>query len=127
MSTGRFMSPDDFEDGDFRKISPRFSAENFPKNLELADKLHAIAARKGVTTSQLALAWLLAQGDNVIPIPGTKSIKYYDENMGSLSVKLSDVENLEIREAVEKADVTGSRYPTSWAQTSLFADTVPLR
>lgn len=126
LLTGRFKSLDDFEEGDFRKLLPRFSPENFPKNLALADQLQAIASRKGVTSSQLALAWLLAQSDNVIPIPGMKSIKYYDENMGALNVTLSDADMQAIRAAVEQADVQGARYPATWTADSLFADTVPL-
>jgi len=68
--TGKYKSPDDFEEGDFRKIAPRYSKENFPKNLELLNKFEEIAAKKGCTPSQLCLAWLLAQGDDIFPIPG---------------------------------------------------------
>ena len=123
--TGQYKSPDDFEDGDFRKYSPRFSADNFPKNLELVDKLAVIAQKKGCTTGQLTLAWLMKQGEDIIPIPGTKKIKYLEENLGALDVKLSDGEDKEIREAVENAEVHGSRYP-EMMMASLFGNTPPL-
>jgi aryl-alcohol dehydrogenase-like predicted oxidoreductase len=69
MMTGAYKSPDDFEEGDFRKMIPRFSKENFPKNLKLVEELEAIAKKKGCTTGQLTLAWLIKQGEHVIPIP----------------------------------------------------------
>lgn len=75
MLTGQYKSPDDFEEGDFRKMAPRFSKENFPKNLKLVDGLAEIAKKKGCTTGQLSLAWLLKQGSDILPIPGTKKIK----------------------------------------------------
>jgi aryl-alcohol dehydrogenase-like predicted oxidoreductase len=125
LLTGRFKSPHDFDEGDFRRKSPRFSPENFPKNLELVAKLEAIATRKKATISQLILRWLLAQSDNIIPIPGTKRTRYFDENMAALNLELSDEENKEIRTAVEKADVYGGRYPPGGSRI-LFADTVAL-
>src|SRR6476619_1409906 len=88
--SGRFQSPDDFEEGDFRKHHPRFQGENFEKNLELVEKVKEIADEKGVTPSQLALAWVLAQGEDIVPIPGTKRIAYLEENAGALDVQLSD-------------------------------------
>lgn len=123
--TGRFKSPDDFEDGDFRKNSPRFSKENFPKNLQLVDDLAKVAARKNCTTGQLVLAWLLAQWDMIIPIPGTKRVKYFEENMGALDVKLSSEEVQELRDIISKVEIHGDRYPPGWSRT-LFADTAPL-
>lgn len=123
--TGQYKSPDDFEDGDFRKYSPRFSAENFPKNLVLVDKLAAVAQKKGCTTGQLTLAWLMRQGEDIIPIPGTKKIKYLEENLGALDVELSDGEDKEIREAVENAEVHGERYPEQM-MASLFGNSPPL-
>ena len=111
MLTGAYKSPADFEDGDFRKFAPRFSAENFPKNLKLADNLAALARKKRCTAGQLCLAWLMAQGSDIIPIPGTKKIKYLKENMASLDVVLSEDEKAEIRKEVEGADVHGDRYP----------------
>ena len=124
--TGAYRSPDDFAEGDFRKRAPRFSKENFPKNLELVDHITALAKKKGCTSGQLTLAWLMRQGDDIIPIPGTKKIKYLEENLGSLDVKLSDDEDKEIREAIQKAQVAGGRYPEGLGG-ALFADTPPLK
>ncbi|HEV7623521.1 MAG TPA: aldo/keto reductase, partial [Amnibacterium sp.] len=81
--SGRIRSVDDFAEDDFRRTSPRFQGENFTKNLELLDRVVAIADEKGVTPSQLALAWVLAQGDDVVPIPGTKRRKYLEENLAA--------------------------------------------
>lgn len=125
MLTGAYKSLDDFEADDFRRLAPRFSKDNFPKNLELADKLEAMAKKKGVTPGQLSLAWLMRQGEDVIPIPGTKKIKYLEENVGALGVKLTDQEGEEIRRAVEEAEVVGDRYPQGMA-AQLFADTPEL-
>ena len=104
---------------------PRFSAENFPRNLELVDRLAAIAARKGCTAGQLALAWLLAQGEDVLPIPGTKQVGFLEENLGALAVRLSEGEVGEVREAVEGCVVSGERYPGVMAKVC-FADTPQL-
>ncbi|KAM0127279.1 hypothetical protein ACHAP3_008847 [Botrytis cinerea] len=123
--TGVYRSPDDFEEGDFRKYLPRFSAENFPKNLMLVDELVNLAKKKGCTPAQLTLAWLLAQGDDVIPIPGTKRIKYLEENLRSLEVKLTSAEEKEIRDLVESAEVHGGRYPETIRY--LFANTPALK
>jgi len=124
--TGQLKSPDDFEDGDFRKHSPRYSKENFPKNLHLVKVLEEHAGRKGCTVGQLTLAWLLEQGDDIIPIPGTKKIKYLEENMKALDVKLTAVEVKEIRTEISKVEVTGNRYPAFFQQYS-FADTPELK
>lgn len=124
--TGAYRSRDDFEDGDFRKYAPRFSDENFPKNLKLADGIKELADKKGVTAGQLTLAWLLKQGDDIIPIPGTKKIKYLEENIGALDVQLSDAEEKEIRNLVESAEVHGLRYPEAMVG-HLFADTPELK
>ena len=126
MLTGAYKSPADFEEGDYRKGFPRFSEENFPKNLKLVDQINEIAKKKGCTAGQLSLAWLLAQGPDIIPIPGTKRIKYLEENMGALSVKISSSENAEIRKAVENAVTHGERYPEQMVG-ALFADTVELK
>lgn len=125
MITGQYKSPNDFEEGDFRKMSPRFSEENFPKNLELVNKIKEIADRKGCTNGQICLAWLLKQGNNVIPIPGTKKIKYLEENVAALELKLSDIEVGEIRKLIEATEVHGERYPEGFMK-SLFADTPEL-
>jgi aryl-alcohol dehydrogenase-like predicted oxidoreductase len=125
MFTGTLRSPDDFEEGDFRKWAPRFSAENFPKNLKLVDQLNELAKSKGLTSSQLVLAWLMAQGLDVFPIPGTTKVERLKENIGSLSVKLSTEEEQTIRKLCEAAEIGGTRYPEGFAST-LFADTPPL-
>lgn len=126
LISGNLRSPDDFEEGDFRKFAPRFSAENFPKNLQLVDKIGAIAKKKGVTPTQLTLAWLMAQGEDIIPIPGTTKVERLEENLGSFKVKLTDEEEKEIRHACENAEVSGGRYPAAFA-SALFADTPPLK
>ena len=107
-------------------MAPRFSKVNFPKNLKLADGLVNLAKKKGCTSGQLTLAWLLAQGDDIIPIPGTKKIKYLEENLGALNVKLTSEEEKEIRQLVENAEVHGGRYPDGM-ESYLFADTAPLK
>ena len=125
MLTGQYKSPDDLEEGDFRKAAPRFSAENFPKNLKLVDTLKAIADRKECTPGQLTLAWLMRQGQDIIPIPGTKKEKYLVENWESLKVTLTDGEEKEVRKVVEEADVHGERYRSAM-MGSVFADTPEL-
>ena len=124
MLSGAYRSPDDFPEGDFRKMAPRFSKENFPKNLKLVDEIKAIADRKGCTPTQLTLAWLMAQGDDIFPIPGTTNIERLDENLGALHIKITKEENQAIRKAVENAEVAGARYPdavSGW----LYNDTPP--
>ena len=120
--TGKYQSPDDFEEGDFRKNNPRFSKENFSKNLELVDKIKAIADKKACTPGQLTLAWLMVQGQDIIPIPGTKKIPYLEENMGALKVKITKEEDAEIRKAIESAQISGDRYPDA-GMKSVLADT----
>ena len=122
LLTGQIKSPNDFEDGDFRRMCPRFSAENFPKNLQLVDTLTSIAKKKGCTTGQLTLAWILAQGNDFIPIPGTTKIKNLDENAAAAQIRLTKDEEVEIRRACENADIAGDRYPAALSG-SLFADT----
>ncbi|KAK6601156.1 hypothetical protein QC760_006059 [Botrytis cinerea] len=124
--TGQIKSRADFEPSDFRLNAPRFSQENFPKNLVLVKELAKIASEKGVTPGQLSLAWLAAQGDDIIPIPGTKKIKYLEENMEALHVQLSRQEEREIRTAIEKVQIGGARYPESM-NGYLFGDTPELR
>ncbi|KAJ9123361.1 hypothetical protein QFC22_001560 [Naganishia vaughanmartiniae] len=129
MLTGQYTKPSDFEEGDFRRINPRFSEENFPKNLRAAQALREIAERKSCTPGQLALAWLLAQDPLVIPIPGTKKVKYLEENVRALDVVLTDEEEKEVRAVLERAGAgagaQGARYPEAML-SALFADTVPL-
>ena len=87
--SGRFKSPDDLDEGDFRRYGPRFSGSNLDANLKLADKVQAIANDKGVTAAQLALAWVLAQGDDLVPIPGTKRRSYLEQNAAAVDVELT--------------------------------------
>ena len=107
--TGKYKSADEFELGDFRRSIPRFSPENFDKNLQLVHTLEKLAAQKGCTSGQLTLAWMMRQGDDIFPIPGTKKIKYLEENLGAYDVKLTDKETILIREAIERAEVVGTR------------------
>jgi aryl-alcohol dehydrogenase-like predicted oxidoreductase len=123
--TGAYRSPSDFSSDDIRLWMPRFSEENFPKNLEVVDALSSIAKRKGCTTGQLTLAWLLAQGNDIIPIPGTKKIKYVEENVGALKVSLSLSEVVEIRTLVDNAGLAGDRYPEIYMK-QIFCNTPEL-
>ena len=108
--TGAIKSPEDFEQGDFRKTNPRFMGENFQKNLDIVHKLEQLAGKKGCTASQLALAWVLGQGEDLVPIPGTKRRKYLEENVQAVDIALSAEELAEMN-AVFPADVTaGARY-----------------
>ncbi|MBN8734882.1 MAG: aldo/keto reductase [Xanthomonadales bacterium] len=108
--TGAIRSPDDFDEDDWRRHNPRFEGDNFRKNLQLVDKVRELAAGKGCTPAQLALAWVLAQGAHIVPIPGTKRIKYLDENLGALDVVL-DAADLAAVDAVFPPDAAvGTRY-----------------
>jgi aryl-alcohol dehydrogenase-like predicted oxidoreductase len=109
--TGALKTPDDFVADDFRRHAPRFSAENFPKNLELVARVEAIATSKGCTAAQVALAWLLAQGQDVVPIPGTKRVKYLQENVAALDVVLSPAELAELDSIFPQGAASGARYP----------------
>ncbi|NJC87279.1 MAG: aldo/keto reductase [Desulfuromonas sp.] len=111
--TGELKSPDDFSADDYRRNSPRFQGENFRKNLELVERIKAIAAHKGITPGRLALAWVLAQGEDIVPIPGTKRRKYLQENIAASAVAISAAEMAEIAEALPKGAVSGERYPAS--------------
>ncbi|GJE96766.1 aldo/keto reductase [Phanerochaete sordida] len=126
LITGQYKSPDDFAEDDFRRLIPRYSHENFPNILRLADGLRAIGARHGATAGQVALAWLLAQSERVIPIPGTTKEKYLKENLGALNVRLTPEDLQEVRRVAQEADASkGLRYPEAMIQ-SLFADTPEL-
>jgi aryl-alcohol dehydrogenase-like predicted oxidoreductase len=109
--TGQFKSVEDFAPDDQRRSQPRFQGENFARNLELVNHIEAMAARKGCTAAQLALAWVLAQGPNIIPIPGTRRIRNFDENLGALQVKLSPADLAEIEKVFPADAVAGTRYP----------------
>lgn len=125
MLGGQIRSPDDFEESDYRRYAPRFSAENFPKNLKLVDRITEIAKKRNCTPSQLTLAWILAQGSDFFPIPGTTSVDRVAENGGSLDIVLSKEDEEEIRKACQEAESAGGRYPESFS-SSLYADTPSL-
>ena len=108
--TGRFKSSADVPQDDYRRHTPRFQGENFDKNLALLDRIEAFAREKGCTPAQLALAWVLAQGEDIVPIPGTKRRKYFDENLGALEISLSADEVSRIGEALPVGAAAGSRY-----------------
>ena len=108
--SGRFKSPADFPEDDFRKNHPRFQGENFQKNLQLVEEVEALAREKGCTAAQLALAWVLAQGEDIIPIPGTKYVRYLDENIGALEVKLTDEDLRRLDEILPPGAAAGQRY-----------------
>ncbi len=109
--TGQIQSPDDFESDDYRRHTPRFQGENFDKNLELVKQVEAMAKDKGCTPAQLALAWILAQNANFVPIPGTKKPARLEENVGALEISLSPDELRQIDEIFPADAVSGTRYP----------------
>jgi aryl-alcohol dehydrogenase-like predicted oxidoreductase len=109
--SGAITSPDDLAADDFRRTSPRFQGDNFAKNLELVDRVKAIAAEKGITPGQLALAWLLAQGEDIVPIPGTKRRTYLEENIAAVDVSLTPEDLQRIDEVAPKGVAAGDRYP----------------
>ena len=111
--TGAIRSVEDFDADDYRRISPRFEGENFAKNLALVEQVNTLAKAKGITPGQLALAWVLAQGEDLVPIPGTKRIQYLEENLGALDVVLT-VDDLATIESIFPPDAaSGSRYPAA--------------
>ncbi|MDB5230503.1 MAG: aldo/keto reductase [Chitinophagaceae bacterium] len=109
--TGQIKRFEDLEEDDFRRHSPRFQGENFQKNLQLVDKIESLASMKGCTASQLALAWVMAQGENIFPIPGTKRVKYLEENAAAVNVQLTKEELSEIDSIAPKGAAAGLRYP----------------
>jgi aryl-alcohol dehydrogenase-like predicted oxidoreductase len=115
--TGQFKSFDDLPADDVRRTHPRFQGENFQKNLDLAKKIGQLAAGKGCTPSQLALAWVLAQGEDVVPIPGTKRLKYLDENLAAEAVRLTPKELSEIDAVLPPGAASGERYHTQAMKT----------
>ncbi len=111
--TGQIKKYEDLDADDYRRNSPRFQGENFDKNLLLVSRIEEFATRKGCTPSQLALAWVLAQGADIVPIPGTKRRRYLQENVGALSVVLTPAENAEINALFPAGAATGTRYPAA--------------
>jgi aryl-alcohol dehydrogenase-like predicted oxidoreductase len=111
--TGRFTSPDELAPDDFRRHSPRFQGENFAKNLELVKHVEELAASKGCSASQLALAWVLARGEDIVPIPGTKRRKYLEENVAAVEVRLTPEDLARIEEIAPQGVAAGTRYPAA--------------
>jgi aryl-alcohol dehydrogenase-like predicted oxidoreductase len=111
--TGQVKSAD-FSPKDFRRISPRFQGENFQKNLQLVSRVEQLAAEKHCTPAQLALAWVLAQGSDIVPIPGTKRRTYLDQNLGALDISLTPADLHRIDEAAPRGAAVGARYPEEY-------------
>jgi aryl-alcohol dehydrogenase-like predicted oxidoreductase len=109
--TGQIKTVDDFAADDYRRFTPRFQGENFARNLELVKKVEEMAQRKACTSGQLALAWVMAQGEDILPIPGTKRTKYLEENIASLEVTLTSEDIAELERLAPKGFAAGDRYP----------------
>jgi aryl-alcohol dehydrogenase-like predicted oxidoreductase len=114
--TGEIKSVNDLAPDDWRRNSPRFSGANFQRNLDLVEEVKAIAAKKGCTAAQLALAWVLAQGDDIVPIPGTKRRSYLEDNIGALEVRLTPEDLAQINHILPPGGAAGTRYPESGMQ-----------
>ena len=108
--TGRFKRFEDLAEDDFRRHSPRFQGDNFRKNLDLVHKIEELAAAKGVTPSQLALAWVMAQGSDIVPIPGTKRVKYLEENAAAANISLTSGDLNQITQVAPRGIASGTRY-----------------
>jgi aryl-alcohol dehydrogenase-like predicted oxidoreductase len=115
--TGRFRTFEDLPEEDYRRNSPRFQGENFQKNLDLVERVEEIAKRKNCSPAQLALAWLLAQGDDIVPIPGTKQRRYLEENIRSLEIELTPADLEQIEEVAPKGVAAGDRYHEAGMKT----------
>ncbi|MGY2052888.1 aldo/keto reductase [Methylobacterium sp. JK268] len=115
--TGQIRSFDDLAPDDYRRNAPRFQGENFSKNLDLVGKIDAMAREKGCTPAQLALAWVLAQGEHIVPIPGTKRRRYLEENLGALDVTLTPDDLARIAAALPSGAAAGTRYPAAGMQS----------
>jgi aryl-alcohol dehydrogenase-like predicted oxidoreductase len=111
--TGAIKRPEDFAEDDYRRVSPRFQGENFARNLALVDKVKALATEIGCTPGQLALAWVLAQGEDIVPIPGTKRRNYLDENVGALAVRIGPAQLAALDAAFPFNVAAGDRYPAT--------------
>ncbi len=109
--SGRWSSPDEIPEGDFRKHNPRFQGENFARNMAIVERVRELGERKGATPAQLALAWVMHRGEDVVPIPGTKRVSYLEENVAAAAVELSDADLRALDEAVPVGAAAGERYP----------------
>jgi aryl-alcohol dehydrogenase-like predicted oxidoreductase len=114
--TGAITSPDDLAEDDWRRQNPRFEGENFERNLELVERVKSMADDKGVTAAQFALAWVLAQGEDVVPIPGTTHAERLEENIGALEVELDEEDLRSLDEIAPPGVAAGERYPEPMAQ-----------
>jgi aryl-alcohol dehydrogenase-like predicted oxidoreductase len=108
--SGRFRSPDDLPEEDFRRSSPRFQGENFDRNLALVERVEELAAEKDCTPGQLALAWVLSQGDDIVPIPGTTTVEHLEQNVAALNVELTDGDLADLEAVFPKGAAAGERY-----------------
>ncbi len=115
--TGQFKSPDDLASDDWRRHNPRFQRENFQKNLDLVKEIERMASAKGCTSSQLALAWVLSQGEDIVPIPGTKRIRYLVENAGAATINLTPADLSRIDAILPAGAASGTRYPEAGMAT----------
>jgi aryl-alcohol dehydrogenase-like predicted oxidoreductase len=109
--TGQIRRIEDLAPDDWRRTSPRFQGENFQRNLDLVERIREMATQKGCTPSQFALAWLLAQGEDIVPIPGTKRRHYLEENVGALRITLTESDLAQIAEVAPHGVAAGARYP----------------
>jgi aryl-alcohol dehydrogenase-like predicted oxidoreductase len=112
---GRFSSPEELDEGDYRRYGPRFTGQNLELNRELAERVRELAAERGITPGQLALAWVLARGEHIVPIPGTKRVSYLEENLAAAEVTLSEQEVREISAAI--GTPAGERYDPEGMRT----------
>jgi aryl-alcohol dehydrogenase-like predicted oxidoreductase len=115
--SAKFKKPEDLPPGDWRRNAPRFQGDNFERNLKLVERTEALAKRKKCTPAQLALAWVLAQGDDIVPIPGTKRRNYLEENVAASNIELTPADLEEISAAAPPGAAAGMRYPGSSMQT----------
>ncbi|KAF8754762.1 aldo kereductase [Rhizoctonia solani] len=125
LITGQITSHSEFSDSDLRKQIPKYSQENFPKILKLVDAFKQIGKAHNATSGQVALAYLLEQGDDIIPIPGSQRIEYIEENIGAGQIKLTTEEIQTLRKLVDETEVIGAQYPPVF-QAMLYADTPEL-
>jgi aryl-alcohol dehydrogenase-like predicted oxidoreductase len=123
LLTGAYTTKESISgEGDWRGMFPRFTGDNFDANVKLVSQFKELADKKGCTTAQLAIAWLMKQGEDIIPIPGTKKIKHLEENWGSLHVQLTGADEREMRNFVETAQIAGAR-TVDWSLPLCFTDT----
>lgn len=125
--SGQYKSLDDFAPDDYRRSFHRFSPENFSKNLELVHRFESFASEKGATASQAVLAWILSQGEDFFPIPGTRNVKYLEQNVGALGVTFTSEEDARVRELIGSMGPSGSRHSTLMVHPNLsYGNTPPL-